>query len=181
MCLEYIEEGDCLNALLAPRVFPPVATFRFASQILEALRYIHLQNFAHRDVKLENIGFIYFDTPYILFKLGDFGLAKISGRYDGCKTFCGTLEYMAPEVASTRVMNICYGQQVDMWAFGISLYIITTGESPYEDDGDHWQQVSDGRVSLFGQMPLLIRVAVRTLLIRDPRLRSPSSDTFLLS
>lgn len=67
-----------------------------AAQICQALKYLHEQKIAHRDIKPDNI-LIASHNPFA-FKLSDFGLSKVvSNGYD-MRTFCGTILYCAPEI-----------------------------------------------------------------------------------
>ncbi len=80
----------------------------------------------HRDLKLGNL----FLSKDMNLKLGDFGLAaKIS--YDGEKkrTICGTPNYIAPEVLSSR---IGHSYEIDVWAIGVILYTSLFGRPPFE-------------------------------------------------
>ena len=89
-----------------------------------ALEYLHNQGVVYRDFKPENI--LIDRDGYI--RLTDFGLSKIGMNEDGrTKTFCGTLEYMAPEM----IKNDNYNNSVDWFAFGLVLYEMLTGKSPF--------------------------------------------------
>lgn len=89
-----------------------------------ALEYLHNQGVVYRDFKPENI--LIDRDGYI--RLTDFGLSKIGMNEDGrTKTFCGTLEYMAPEM----IKNDNYNNSVDWFAFGLVLFEMLTGKSPF--------------------------------------------------
>ena len=89
-----------------------------------SLEYLHNQGVVYRDFKPENI--LIDRQGYI--RLTDFGLSKIGMHEDGrTKTFCGTLEYMAPEM----IKNDNYNNSVDWFAFGLVLYEMLTGKSPF--------------------------------------------------
>ena len=60
-------------------------------------------------------------------KLIDYGLAKILKAKDTTDTFCGTCEYIAPEIVATKA----YDKGIDWWAVGILLYEILIGVTPF--------------------------------------------------
>ena len=81
----------------------------------------------HRDLKLENI--LLQENGYL--KLIDFGVSKELDTEALSQTFCGTPEYMAPEI----IRNEGYNHSVDWWAFGILLYEMMFGFSPFFRQG----------------------------------------------
>lgn len=103
----------------------PVSTVaNIMSQLLSALVYCHERQIVHRDIKLENI----FIAPGkdIQIKLGDFGFATKMNPNEPLNGCCGTLVYIAPEVFTGN-----YNEKVDIWSCGVLLYILMTGNSPY--------------------------------------------------
>ena len=68
------------------------------TELLKALAYLHDQQIAHRDVKLENILVIVSQLKPDVLKVSDFGLARICSRVAGCETLVGSKDYLAPEV-----------------------------------------------------------------------------------
>ena len=95
----------------------------YFGHIVDAIAYMHKNNFAHRDLKLENIVITNDDKP----KICDFGLATNIMNYEGtvgCQTNnCGTQIYMAPEVFDTNYD----GAKADMWSLGVVLYSMCAG------------------------------------------------------
>lgn len=77
----------------------------------------------HRDVKPENIL-----CEYGTVKLCDFGWAT-SFKDRKSTTFCGTLDYLSPEVALKQE----YDKSVDIWSVGILIYELLTGKVPFKD------------------------------------------------
>ncbi len=111
---EVINEEDSLSI--------PTSTNYFR-QVTEAIQYLHLHNIIHRDIKPENI---MIDSEGNL-KLTDFGLSKRCSKDDFCETFCGTTEYLAPEIVNERPYNYL----VDNWALGVLLYEMLYGYAPF--------------------------------------------------
>lgn len=87
--------------------------------------YLHTQNIAHRDIKLDNI-LIEENTNMI--KVIDFGFSVICSAQK-LKIFCGTPSYMAPEIVQKREYE---GKPVDMWALGVMLFAMLTGTFPFK-------------------------------------------------
>lgn len=101
--------------------------FLFFKQILNALEFLHENNLVHRDLKPENI----LITNKNIVKLCDFGCC-VDIRNGFRETFCGTFEYMAPEI----IKELPYNQAVDMWSLGILLYEMLHGHSPFCNKND---------------------------------------------
>eukprot|EP00111_Clytia_hemisphaerica_P011253 TCONS_00032968-protein len=98
------------------------------TQVMNGVHQCHLKSIAHCDLKLENVLIDHNGAV----KITDFGLGIIptlSGN--GCKTFCGTPEYMAPEVLRGYIGfdNTPYNPfKADMWSLGAILYAMLTGK-----------------------------------------------------
>ena len=111
------------------RVSEKAAQF-FAACILEAISYLHDRDRVYRDLKPENM--LLDVNGYV--KLTDFGFAKDIGPRGKTFTFAGTPEYVAPEI----VYNRGHDKAVDYWAFGIFVYELLVGKTPFRtDDPSH--------------------------------------------
>ncbi|XP_060766034.1 RAF proto-oncogene serine/threonine-protein kinase [Neoarius graeffei] len=100
-----------------------------ARQTAQGMDYLHAKNIIHRDMKSNNI----FLHEGLTVKIGDFGLATVKTRWSGShqvKQPSGSILWMAPEVIRMQDSNP-YSFQSDVYAYGIVLYELMTGELPY--------------------------------------------------
>jgi serine/threonine protein kinase len=113
--------GELFYHLRSKSRFSEIQAKFYLSQILLAIEFLHTYKIIYRDLKPENI--VLDANGYI--KLTDFGLAKENITDDsGCtQTFCGTPEYLAPEI----IRGDKYGKSVDVWCMGILLYEMLFG------------------------------------------------------
>ena len=113
--LDYVEGGNLYKNIEKVRRFPEETVKFYVAQLALGLAYLHDNNLIHRDLKLENV--LMNRDGYI--KLCDFGLAKLLGcTNDITYTFCGTTEYLAPEILNSSG----HGIAVDWWTLGMKLY-----------------------------------------------------------
>ncbi|XP_078123801.1 serine/threonine-protein kinase Sgk1 isoform X2 [Sander vitreus] len=122
--LDYVNGGELFYHLQRERVFlEPRARF-YAAEIASALGYLHSLHIVYRDLKPENI--LLDSQGHIV--LTDFGLCKEGLEANGTTTtFCGTPEYLAPEVLQKQA----YDRTVDWWCLGSVLYEMLYGLPPF--------------------------------------------------
>lgn len=125
--MEYCAGGDMYFLLekFPMNRLPESYVVFYAASIALALNYMHHRGVVYRDLKPENI---LLDKDGFL-RLADFGFAREQiGRHDqSCMTFCGSADYIAPEV----VRGQGYGMAADLWSFGCVIYELLTGFPPF--------------------------------------------------
>jgi serine/threonine protein kinase len=122
LLIEHAKYGDLFSILPKLKEIPESKLLKFYFQFLKAMHYLHGQGFVHRDIKPENILITRKFSP----RLADFGT---SAQTDFVKnTFCGTYEYMAPEI----YQRLKQTEKVDIWAMGILLYEMTHQFTPFK-------------------------------------------------
>ncbi|KAG9346662.1 hypothetical protein JZ751_006974 [Albula glossodonta] len=132
--------GDMLEMIMSNESgrLPERNTRFLVTQILEALRYLHLKHIAHCDLKPENV-LLASPDPFPQVKLCDFGFARIIGEKSFRRSVVGTPAYLAPEVINSNG----YNRSLDMWAVGVVLYVSLSGTFPFNEDEDITQQITN--------------------------------------
>ncbi|XP_015922705.1 ribosomal protein S6 kinase beta-1 isoform X2 [Parasteatoda tepidariorum] len=125
LILEYLSGGELFMHLEREVMLLEDTACFYLTEILLALEHLHKEGIIYRDLKPENI--LLDNLGHI--KLTDFGLCKES-ILDGSitHTFCGTIEYMAPEILA----QVGHGRAVDWWSFGALMYDMLTGSPPFQ-------------------------------------------------
>ncbi|PFH49549.1 hypothetical protein AMATHDRAFT_147502 [Amanita thiersii Skay4041] len=126
MVFEYVNGGQMLDYIISHGRLRERVARKFARQIGSALDYCHQNNVVHRDLKIENI--LISQTGNI--KIIDFGLSNLYDPISQLATFCGSLYFAAPELLNARVYT---GPEVDVWSFGVVLYVLVCGKVPFDD------------------------------------------------
>ncbi|NWU97950.1 TSSK1 kinase, partial [Upupa epops] len=129
--MELGEKGDLLNYIKTTGAMKEdTACIKF-QQLASAIKYCHDLDFAHRDLKCENILL----SEDLKVKLADFGFSKFLSRDEKhriilSKTFCGSAAYTAPEVLE----GIPYDPRIsDIWSLGVILYTMVFALMPFDD------------------------------------------------
>lgn len=127
LVLSFINGGELFYHLQKSGKFSMDRSRFYIAELLSALESLHELNVIYRDLKPENILIDY--QGHIA--LCDFGLCKLNmSEDDKTNTFCGTPEYLAPEL----LLNQGYTRSVDWWTLGTLLYEMLTGLPPFYDD-----------------------------------------------
>lgn len=171
--LDFINGGELFFHLQKERTFPESRARFYIAEMASALGYLHSINIVYRDLKPENI--LLDHEGHIV--LTDFGLCKEGiSQTDTTTTFCGTPEYLAPEVLKKQA----YDNTVDWWCLGSVLYEMLYGLPPFYSRDTH--EMYDNIL----HKPLVMRSGASStawsllqgLLEKDNTLRLGSNDDF---
>lgn len=168
--MEYACGGDLMLHIHNDIFSEPRAIF-YAACVVLGLQYLHDNKIIYRDLKLDNLlldaeGFV---------KIADFGLCKERiGFGDTTGTFCGTPEFLAPEVLTQTF----YTRAVDWWGLGVLIFEMLVGESPFS--GDSEEEVFDSIVNHEVLYPRFLTIEavniMRRLLRKNPSRRLGSTE-----
>ncbi|XP_036822060.1 serine/threonine-protein kinase N2 isoform X1 [Oncorhynchus mykiss] len=163
--MEYAAGGDLMMHIHADVFSEPRAIF-YAACVVLGLQFLHEHKIVYRDLKLDNL---LLDTEGYV-KIADFGLCKEGmGFRDRTSTFCGTPEFLAPEVLT----ETSYTRAVDWWGLGVLVFEMLVGESPFP--GDDEEEVFDSIVNDEVRYPRFLSTEaisiMRRLLRRSPERR----------
>jgi serine/threonine protein kinase/tetratricopeptide (TPR) repeat protein len=127
LVMEYLPGGD-LNALLKREKLTIEKVLQIAIDLCDALARAHRLEIIHRDLKPANVLLADDGTP----RLTDFGIAHIAEkeRVTDTNDIVGTIDYVAPEALASNDID----SRADIWAFGVMLFEMLTGERPYKGD-----------------------------------------------
>ncbi|KAK9294783.1 hypothetical protein QLX08_010720 [Tetragonisca angustula] len=176
LILDYVSGGELFTHLYQREHFTEDEVRIYIGEVILALEHLHKLGIIYRDIKLENI--LLDREGHIV--LTDFGLSKefLPHERDSnarAYSFCGTIEYMAPEVV--RGGSTGHDIAVDWWSVGVLTYELLTGASPFTLEGEKNAQQDISRRILKNDPPIpshlspIVRDFIRRLLVKDPRQR----------
>ncbi|KAM8930357.1 protein kinase C delta type isoform 2-T2 [Pelodytes ibericus] len=127
--MEFLNGGDLMFHIQDKGRFDLYRATFYAAEIIVGLQFLHSKGIIYRDLKLDNI---MLDREGHI-KIADFGMCKESVFGDNkASTFCGTPDYIAPEI----LLGLKYTFSVDWWSFGVLLYEMLIGQSPFHGDDE---------------------------------------------
>ncbi|CAD8173056.1 unnamed protein product [Paramecium octaurelia] len=135
LVMELLEGGELFDLILETQSFQESKVSLIMFKIFDALEYLHTKNIMHRDIKPENI-LLKDKSENFDIKIADFGLASYT-EADLIIARCGTPGYVAPEIFENKK----YNEKVDVFSAGIILYILLSGQAPF--DGNSLDEIME--------------------------------------
>ena len=136
-------------------------------QIFEAMNYLHRSHMAHRDIKLENI----LMTKDYHIKIIDFGFGMYNPENKLQNFFCGTPNYMPPEIAFKKPY---VGQKADLWSLGVLVYKLFCADFPFKgkNEKDLYKSIRRGKFTMASYTPEYIKKIIVNMIELDPNKRA---------
>ena len=171
LLIEYASRGDLFDYINRLSSVQEIKILEMFYKIVIAIDFIHSNGFIHRDIKPENILIGDDGEP----KLADFG-SSVSKKVVR-NTFCGTYEYMAPEIYMREKQT----EKIDIWALGILIFEMMHNVTPFREKNIYEiKDMIENRELPFGsQISSRVRQIVWKILRVDPQLR-PSAREILM-
>ena len=167
-------KGQLYRVLKKFRKFDERTAGQILRETISALQYLHSFNppIIHRDIKPENL--LLNEGGRVL--LADYGWSNFNVEGDVRKTFCGTPEYIAPEM----LLKKGHDTRVDIWSIGILMFELLAGYSPFvaKSNQELYQNIRRLKIQWPKDMPPLAKNLISRILKLNP-LDRPSFDEIL--
>ena len=173
--MEYIKGGSLTDYMKNNHFnFTEKRCAEIIYQLAKGLKYLHKYGIIHRDLKPDNIMLTEASDKGNI-KIMDFGLSKILGKKEKSTDGFGTLTFVSPEVLIRKP----YNKEVDIWSLGVILYLILSGDLPFDDPDDNEQNIAKAIVyqevkfpnEKFGKRSKAVIDLIKGCLTKDPKNR----------
>ncbi|XP_056134024.1 protein kinase C theta type isoform X2 [Lampris incognitus] len=164
--MEYLNGGDLMFHIQMCKKFDVPRSMFYAAEIICGLQFLHSKGIVYRDLKLDNV---LLDSEGHI-KIADFGMCKENMQDDArTSTFCGTPDYIAPEI----LLGQKYNHSVDWWSFGVLLYEMLIGQSPFRgrDEEELFQSIRTDDPCYPRWLPKDAKDILVKLFVREPEQR----------
>uniref|UniRef100_A0A1I8EZT7 non-specific serine/threonine protein kinase n=1 Tax=Wuchereria bancrofti TaxID=6293 RepID=A0A1I8EZT7_WUCBA len=171
LILDFLPGGDLFNRLSKEIMFTEDDVKFYLAEIALALGHLHSLGIAYRDLKPENV---LLDVDGHI-NLTDFGLSKESVEKNGkTYSFCGTVEYMAPEVVNRRGHTVA----ADWWSLGVLMYEMLTGDLPFHGSNrrETMSMILRAKLTMPQSLSVEAQQLLRALFKRNPANRLGCSN-----
>ena len=136
--MEYIRGGRLTDYMKEKKFnFTEKRAAEIINQIALGVKYLHKYGIIHRDLKPDNIMLTEASDKGQI-KIMDFGLSKILGKKEKTVDGFGTLTFVSPEVLIRKP----YNKEIDIWSIGVILYLLLSGDLPFDDEDDDEQKIA---------------------------------------
>ncbi len=170
--MPFLSGGELFQHLRKFRTFDEEKVRFYGAQIALALEYLHSKGIVYRDLKPENI--LMDEKGYL--RLADFGMAKKLQGDEKAMSFCGTPEYLAPEIITMEG----HDKTADWWSFGILLFEMLCGLPPFyvENLEKMYDMIKNSAVKFPRRINLSedAKDVIRKLLEKNPKKRLGSQN-----
>ncbi|XP_065170694.1 ribosomal protein S6 kinase 2 beta isoform X2 [Atheta coriaria] len=162
LILDFLRGGDLFSRLSKEVMFTEEDVKFYLAELALALNHLHSLGIIYRDLKPENV--LLDSDGHIA--LTDFGLSKLPLEEDKAYSFCGTIEYMAPEVVSRKGHSFA----ADWWSFGVLMFEMLTGGLPFQgsDRKDTMTQILKAKLGMPANLSSEAQSLLRALFKRNP-------------
>ncbi|KAI8061841.1 kinase-like domain-containing protein, partial [Gilbertella persicaria] len=174
MFMEYVDGGQLLDYIISHGKLKEKQARHISRQIASALDYCHRNSIVHRDLKVENI----LISRNGNIKIIDFGLSNVFTARSHLSTFCGSLYFAAPELLDGKLYT---GPEVDVWSFGIVIYVLVCGKVPFDDPtmtGMH-RKVKQGLVDYPSYLSTECKHLLQRMIVTDATRRASMSEVIV--
>ena len=173
--MEYIKGGSLTDYMKSKNFnFTERRAAELIYQLAKGIKYLHKYGIIHRDLKPDNIMLTDASDKGNI-KIMDFGLSKILGKKEKSTDGFGTLTFVSPEVLIRKP----YNKEVDIWSLGVILYLMLSGDLPFDDPEDDEQKIAKSIVykevkfppEKFGKRSKAVIELIKGCLTKDPKSR----------
>ena len=175
LVLELAEGGTVFQKLAKFKSFDEAAAAQYMREIILAVEYLHSRDppIIHRDIKPENL-LLDKEGRDGRIKLADFGWSNFFNPDRTRMTYCGTLDYLAPEMINQQG----HSTNLDLWNLGVLLFELLTGSAPFQasNQAAMFEKILKVRITFPKNFPPLAKDLILKLLKANPDERIPLSE-----